>query len=78
MVKPPFCPVCGRDGRSKGSDFRVVEFADYVPEDLEGGLSSGSDWFCPDHAVVAEEFSRNGSTQAQALEELRRRDDGKY
>jgi hypothetical protein len=45
---------------------------------LEGVLSSGSDWFCPDHAIVAEELSRNGFTQAQALEELRRRDDGKY
>jgi hypothetical protein len=45
---------------------------------LEGGPWPGSDWFCPDHAIAAEELSRNGFTQARALEELRLRDDGKY
>jgi hypothetical protein len=73
MVRPPFCSVCGRDGTFNGSGFRVVEFADYVPLDLEGGPWPGSDWFCPDHAIAAEELSRQGFTQDQALEELRRR-----
>jgi hypothetical protein len=80
-MRPPICSVCGSDGRFKRSgDFRIVNFADYVPppEDLESAPLRGSDWFCPDHAIAAEQLSREGLTLARALEELGPRDDGKY
>ncbi len=81
-MRPPICSVCGSDGRGRAGagGFRVILFADYVPppEDLESAPLRGCDWFCPDHAIAAEQLSRDGFTLARALEELGRSDDGNY